>query len=227
MYQRQSPDYTGKVAEVARKWPEEWELARKVGDRRTSDKFIRRLAWELHKQDERVGLNGKRGSDELSLDALSYKNSSGPGGVEVIDVITGDHRATWQDVTIPPAPHPQNDPARHPPEGVLGKYIEPTDPGGTSTGGGDDDDEDETDLGPLTAKVDALAQDVANLEAKLEAADNANNELRGKIALLEARIVYAVVKGPTAGRGVLGFSHYHEVELPVIDSRTLPPKPKS
>ena len=124
-YQRRSPDYTSLVADVARRFPFEWERAREGPDGHREDAFIRRLAWELHKIDPNVGLNGKRGTDVISSDALSYLNPSGPGGVEVIDVIVGaTHSPTWQDVTMPPS-------AAHP-EGVPGKFILPVDPAGSA-----------------------------------------------------------------------------------------------
>lgn len=129
-YQRQSPDYTHHVAVAAARYPAEWDRAdkNKHGGQRT-DEFIRLLARDLHAIDPRVGLNGKRGGDEISLDALSYINPTAPGGgVEVIDVIVGStHQPAWQDVTFADG-------------SVAGKYIAPdgeVTPGpGPSPGGG-------------------------------------------------------------------------------------------
>src|SRR5687768_13404101 len=88
-YERRSPNHIQLVADVARRFPAEWESARKRRDGTRDDRFIRRLAWEGRKVDPNIGLNGKRGGDEISRDALAYLNPTAPGGVEVIDVIVG------------------------------------------------------------------------------------------------------------------------------------------
>jgi hypothetical protein len=154
-YSRQSPDYTGLVARVASDFPVEWEAARKRPDGSRDHAFIRRLAWEGHKRDPRIGLNGKRGGDEISGDALAYKNDSAPGGAEVIDVIVGsNHSPAWQDVTIAPGMRPDL------PDGVLGKFIQPTDPGGSVAGSA-----------PGTGgELDALRAEVAALRTQLQGA---------------------------------------------------------
>lgn len=142
-YSRRSPNYLAVVRKVAADYPLEWEAARKVGDKRTSDAFVRRLAWVLFKMDPSVGLNGKRGTDELSLDALAYKNPTAPGGSEVIDVIVGaTHEPAWQDVTQ---------------DGVLSKWIQPTDPGAPAT------------PPPAPAPAGDLAAEVRALRAELDA----------------------------------------------------------
>lgn len=115
-YQRQSPDYKQFVQQTADRYPELWEAARKRPDGSRDDRFIRRLAWDLHQVDPRVGLNGKRGGDSISTDALAYHNTTAANNAEVIDVISGSHQPQWADVTL---------------HGV-GKVITPTDPGGTS-----------------------------------------------------------------------------------------------
>lgn len=219
-YQRQSPDYTWLVQAVAREFPAEWEAARKVGDSRTSDAFIRRLAWIGHQQDTRIGLNGKRGSDTLSLDALSYRNDTAPGGVEVLDVITSDHRAAWQDVTKPPAPDPAADPAV--PGGVLGKFIQPTDPGNAAPAGGGGGG------GGLDAQLAAAVARIAQLELRCVKLEDANvalrHDLEGVVLLdeLNERLGSLVANGPTKGRTLFGIaSHYHEARIPVVDARTL------
>lgn len=172
-YQRRSPDYSQVVAEIARRFPAEWEAARERADGHREDAFIRRLAWELHQRDPNVGLNGKRGSDVISTDALSYRNPTGPGGVEVIDVIVGaSHTPTWQDVTLPPTADR--------PDGVPGKFIQPVDPGGTDSGSSPGTPHGiaaaaftvSTDLGPvlrpLQEEIRRLAQIVERQQAELE-----------------------------------------------------------
>lgn len=118
-YKRQSPDYKSKVVEFANAHPALFESARERPDGSRDPAFIEKLASWMHaKVDPKIGLNGKRGTNTKSTDALSYLNPTGPGGVEVIDVLTGSHRIQWSDATIPPG-HPNH------PNGVLGKYIEP------------------------------------------------------------------------------------------------------
>ena len=184
-YQRRSPDYTALVVDVARRFPVEWEAARERPDGHRDDRFIRLLAWELHKVDANVGLNGKRGSDVISTDAVSYRNPTGPGGVEVIDVIVGaTHTPTWQDVTIPPSPDR--------PDGVPGKYIEPAAPGAPAAAGSSPGVPAASSPGTaaftLTADLSALLgplhQEVRRLEALIE-------EQRVQIEGLRARLAAA------------------------------------
>ena len=179
-YQRRSPDYSNVVADVARRFPSEWERAREGPDGHRDDAFIRRLAWELHKIDANVGLNGKRGSDVVSSDALSYVNPSGPGGVEVIDVIVGaTHSPTWQDVTMPPS-------ASHP-DGVPGKFIPPMDPGeatGISTGapaGGSSPAATLTITADLSAVIAPIRAEIAALRAIVDRQQQELTELRTRL----------------------------------------------
>jgi hypothetical protein len=126
-YQRISPNLEHLVRTIATSYPDLWEAARERADGSRDKAFIKRLAWELNQVDSNVGLNGKRGTDDISADALAYKNASAPGGAEVIDVIVGStHTPSWQDATLPPCPHPKCDPAV--PNGVLGKFIMPLNP---------------------------------------------------------------------------------------------------
>lgn len=124
VYERISPDYAHLVAAAALKYPDAWEATRERPDGSKDGTFVQLLAADLHAIDPKVGLNGKRGGDEPSTDALAYLNPSGPGGVEVIDVISGGHQPQWVDVTIPPPPHPQSRPDQ--PNGIPGKFIAPS-----------------------------------------------------------------------------------------------------
>ena len=197
-YQRCSPDYSNLVAEVARRFPAEWEGARERPDGRRDDAFIRRLAWELHKRDANVGLNGKRGSDVISSDALAYMNPTGPGGVEVIDVIVGaTHSPTWQDVTVPPNPAQ--------PDGVLGKFILPVNPG---------DPQGDTDTGQphggssatftVTADLSAL---LAPLRAELQALRALVDKQQQDLAELKTRLQNPAVPQPVLSRVALKTAH--------------------
>lgn len=164
MYQRLSPDYTGLVADIAQRYPVEWDLANKEKHGHREPAFVRRFAWEAHKIDPNIGLNGKRGNvNDPSVDAVAYKNPSAPGGAEVIDIIIGaGHRPAWQDATILPG-----DPRA--PEGVLGAYIEPTDPGGAaapSTGapaGGNPG----VDVAALLQRIETLERDALKVGDKI------------------------------------------------------------
>lgn len=181
-YTRISPDYTDRVADVARRFPAEWEAARKDTNGHRNPAFIRRCAFELHKHDANIGLNGKRGTDEISTDALSYKNATAPGGVEVIDVIVGStHSPAWQDVTK---------------EGVLGKYIEPTSPDGVvtppSTPGTPGTPTTPPDPGSSLADLDDILDE--RIAARVQAVVS---RLEARIAQLEARPVVEPVKLPT------------------------------
>jgi hypothetical protein len=167
-YQRISPDRTSWVQEIATKYPAQWEGARKRADGSRDETFVRILAYELNLRDPNIGLNGKRGSDVISTDALAYKNASAPGGAEVIDVIIGStHSPAWQDVTLPPG-------SPGLPDGVPGKFIQPVKPAGI--GGPAPEPANPSpgiDLGPalaplreqiaqLTREVAALKQQLAN-----------------------------------------------------------------
>lgn len=89
------PNYQSTVAALAAQYPAEWRAAHTGGPQ--TEAFIRRLAWVLHQQDPRVGLNGKRGNpvdisdDALCYDGVSEKGDTDPtrGGapVTVIDCI--------------------------------------------------------------------------------------------------------------------------------------------
>jgi hypothetical protein len=111
------------VEAVALSYPTEFAQAHRHGYSRTErEAFIRRVAWELNLLDTSFGLNGKRGTDELSQDAVSYITSRSPaGGVEIIDVISGaggpGARVAWQDVTQATID-----------AGTVGRFIPPTRP---------------------------------------------------------------------------------------------------
>lgn len=112
-----APNMLDLVREAATMWPEEWAKAKTPED---DGSFIKIVARLLHDEDARFGLNGKRGTNEISLDAVSYvtPDCSGAGGVEIIDVILA-HTApqaqpAWNDVTQATID-----------AGTIGKFIEP------------------------------------------------------------------------------------------------------
>jgi hypothetical protein len=183
-YQRISPNHSAWVKEIADAHPVEWEAARKREDGHRDDRFIRILAFALHQRDSNIGLNGKRGGDEISRDALAYKNPTAPGGCEVIDVIVGaTHTPAWQDVTIPPG-------SPGAPGGVLGKFIQPIDPsvdGGTIDGGSTPARltiDIAPALAPLQQQLAQLTREVAALKQQLaEAQPNRAVPSRFKAAM--------------------------------------------
>ena len=197
-YQRRSPDYSNLVADVARRFPAEWEGAREGPDGHREDRFIRRLAWELHKRDANVGLNGKRGSDVISSDALAYLNPTGPGGVEVIDVIVGaTHSPTWQDVTVPPNPAQ--------PDGVLGKFILPVNPGDPQG----DPYTDQPHSGSsatftVTADLSAL---LAPMREELQALRDLVDKQQHDLAELKTRVQNPAAPQPVLSRVALKTAH--------------------
>ena len=200
-YHRRSPDYTGLVARVASDFPVEWEAAKKRPDGSRDDRFIRRLAWEGHQRDPRIGLNGKRGGHEISTDALAFKNDSAPGGAEVIDVIVGStHSPAWQDVTIAPGMRPDL------PDGVLGRFIQPTDPSGSSS-------VPPATPGPSADLLLLLLEKVKALDARVLVAERIAERAHERIGKL--RIVDA------AGREQLGtgssWGHAHTFTATIVE----------
>lgn len=105
------PNYQSVVADLARQYPAEWHAAHRGGP--DTEAFIRRLAWVLHQQDRRVGLNGKRGNpNDLSDDCVCYDGVSEKGDVDptrgnvpvtVIDVIGSAPRPGTSDPNGTPA----------------------------------------------------------------------------------------------------------------------------
>jgi hypothetical protein len=171
-YQRISPDRTAWVEEMVTKYPAQWGAARERADGSRDDAFVKLAAFELNQRDPNIGLNGKRGSDVISTDALAYRNASAPGGAEVIDIIVGStHMPSWQDATVPVD-------STAVPGGVLGKFIQPVKPAGLN--GPTPDPANPTisiDLGPalaplqeqvaqLTRELAALKQQVASAPAQ-------------------------------------------------------------
>lgn len=116
------PNMYNTVVEVANKYPQEFLEAHTGGAR--TELWIQLLAFELHKQDPRWGLNGKRGTDVLSQDAVNFKGegvgydpSRNDAPITVVDVIGGaggpSPKPTWQVF---------NDPTLH---RGPGKWIQP------------------------------------------------------------------------------------------------------
>jgi len=115
MFNPTAPNMQHIVSMLADQHPTEWSNAHKDYERQDgrdgrvtveeATEFMQILASYLHfNTDPQFGLNGKRGDpNDLSQDAISFKNPSGPGGVEIIDVIvsagTPGQQPGWNDVT--------------------------------------------------------------------------------------------------------------------------------
>lgn len=100
-----APNCERVVAALAAEYPQEFKDCHRPELGARAWAFIRRVAWVLHTTvDVRFGLNGKRGNvNDPSMDAVSFRNPNGPGGVEIIDVVAGAGGANaspaWIDVT--------------------------------------------------------------------------------------------------------------------------------
>lgn len=103
------PNFHQQVTELANKYPREFREAHT--GRAETELWIKIVAYELHRLEPRFGLNGKRGTDTLSQDAINYKgigigfDPTNNQPVTVIDIIGGaggpDPRPTWQVLNDP------------------------------------------------------------------------------------------------------------------------------
>lgn len=104
------PNMYGVVVETANKYAQEFREAHAGGPR--AELWIKLVAYELHKLEPRWGLNGKRGTDVLSQDAINFKGegigfdpSRNDAPITVIDIIGGaggpDPKPTWQVLNDP------------------------------------------------------------------------------------------------------------------------------
>lgn len=127
------PNFQQQVTELANKYPREFREAHTGGP--NTELFIKIVAYELHKLEPRIGLNGKRGTDTLSQDAINYKgvgigyDPTNNQPVTVIDIIGGaggpDPRPAWMVLNDP------NEPSHRGP----GKWIQPLPVPGYHTSG--------------------------------------------------------------------------------------------
>jgi hypothetical protein len=93
---RDVPDYSAQLREIANRNPVAFRNAHGDYDRQgqpgflteeQANEFIRIAAYELHRIDSRIGLNGKRATSTLSQDALCFRHDDGKESV--IDCING------------------------------------------------------------------------------------------------------------------------------------------
>lgn len=81
------PNYINIVKEAVERWKEDWRVAHT--NHPQSEQWIKKLASWLHYEvDDRIGLNGKRGTNELSDDVLNFLDHDDPSG-QSVDVASG------------------------------------------------------------------------------------------------------------------------------------------
>lgn len=175
------PNYQATVADLARRYPQEWAQAHTGGQ--NTEAFIRRLAWTLYQVDPRIGLNGKRGNpNDISDDALNYAGEASGGDYDptrnnapctVIDVIGGaggpNPVPTWNHPLTPAAaawvqPQPVED------------GDGPVDPPPPPTCGWDAD------------AIAALTKAVADVQAALDAVQDEQASQRERLANLDLAV---------------------------------------
>jgi hypothetical protein len=153
MFTPQMPNRLDVVEKVKREHPEEWAA-------RADLRFIKRVAWELGRIDDRFGLLGKRGTDDIAADAIAYLNPtvdpqlSAELSCEAADIIVGSHTADpkpgWNPITVPVRAG-----------GAGAKWIQPTRPGEIV--------EPQPIPVDLTAVLTAILADIATLKDEIRA----------------------------------------------------------
>jgi hypothetical protein len=212
------PNRLDVVAQVKAAHPAEW-------DAREDLRFIKRLAWTLHQIDSRFGLLGKRQTDVIAADTITFLNPTVDPQLapelscEAADVIGASHTANAQ-----PAWNPITVPVR---EGGAGaKWIKPQPVGNEFPPPPvDDEDEDDpppVDLAPILARLLAA-------EAKITELQRAEADLLDQVHQLDGTTVKvgqpidpvavgAAVAAALDGYEVNGktsntFGHQHVVKL--------------
>lgn len=94
------PNYSSTVEQVKNSFPRAWDHCHHEGDPEAWD-FILLVAQAIYEQDQRFGLNGKRGNpDDMSWDALNWIGDS-DDPADVIDVVGAaggpSPYVTWQE----------------------------------------------------------------------------------------------------------------------------------
>lgn len=176
------PNYMHIVQEVADTYPTDFRNCHKpeLGD--AAFTFIKRVAWKLFNIDARFGLNGKRGTDELSMDALSFKDDNGT--LAVIDVVAGaggsNPQVAWQNV------------------GGVSKWIQPEPMDGTPT----------NPTTPTNPGIDitALMTKLNGIEYKLNNLSNDMVSLKMQISEAKDFAATAAVNSNLAKRAVENFA---------------------
>lgn len=172
------PNYQSTVAALAAQYPAEWRAAHTGGPQ--TEAFIRRLAWVLHQQDARVGLNGKRGNpSDISDDALCYDGVSEKGDVDptrggapvtVIDCIVAaggpNPQPAWN---LADKATPQPHAAWVQPQPVGGEVPGPSPTPTPTPTPAPDCRYQPVDLAPVLARLDALMERMEAIEAEQEA----------------------------------------------------------
>lgn len=176
------PNHFQFVVETANKYPREFREAHTNGP--NTELWIKLLAYEMHtKLDPRWGLNGKRGTETLSQDAINWKGegigfdpADSDRPITVVDVIGAaggpDPRPSWQVL---------NDPAVH---RGPGRWIKPQPVDGYHSG---NNQGPPVPIPPVPNNPDLInaVQAVEQQVKALIAAQETNNRL---IAVLSAKV---------------------------------------
>lgn len=206
-WQKIMPNRIDMVQRFKDLFPAEWHAMNTAGD----TTLIRRIAWALHQEDPRWGLNGKRGTPILSEDVIAFRNdtvqNAGRPGMEAADVI-GHHGApsafpSWQDITCSTSQG-----------GAGGLWIKPepvdggTVPDPQPDPGGDVDAlkrriaELESEVAASVMRAHQLEQERNDARRERDAAQTQANELQAEIDQLLARQCH--VTGPGWVRSLFG-----------------------
>lgn len=98
-----APNRKSVVERVSAEDPARFRAAHREGDPRRYD-WIKAVAWALHQEDARWGLNGKRGNpDDLSMDVVTFRVGPTDRHVEAFDICGacggGNPSVVWNDIT--------------------------------------------------------------------------------------------------------------------------------
>lgn len=215
------PNYLSVVEDVKRRYPAEWAAAHTGGPQ--TEAFIRRLAWELHQRDPRIGLNGKRGNpSDISDDALCYDGVSVLGDVDptrgnapvtVIDVIAaaGSPNASPAWFAVGPAT-PQPHAAWVQPTPVGGEVPEPGPTPPTPQPA-------PCDLRPVLDKLAGLEAAIIGIGEALRGLTATVDAISDEQGIQRAELAAAVEAARQARNVAQNISDRMEAGLPIVEGR--------
>lgn len=209
----QVPNYASEVQFVRELYPEAWACAHT--SRACAEDFVKLVASYLHYEvDPQVGLNGKRGGEELSQDVIAYPSANGKSRdvntgamLAVIDFIGGaggpNPTVTWGEVWDPaniPTKARWIKPARVHDTAPAPPNPTPTPPAPTPT---------PVDLTPILQRLDAQVAQAQQLLERLAAVEALVLRVEQQVHAngLEVLEVKNLALNPVPYKGrVLGFS---------------------
>jgi len=185
-------------------------------------RFMQILGPRMRERDPRWGYLTKMPAEKhftlpsgqlVGVDAFCYDREI----MQVVDVLTN--------AADPGAAGPAWQEKERRPSSVWYPIQGATEPG---NGGGEQDGDLEERVEALEQLVEAQKgiivaqqQRLDDLEERMAREDNA---LRARIGKLEEKVDNLVVVGPSGTRGPGPLAHYHDINLSVVDRRTLPAK---